>query len=293
MGLLSGVGKQFSVGMDALRALLSAPQLFLYPLLAVVLGLGMPVVLVGGALAIDPGLAQAGVVAYVLLFPLVFAALMVGYCYELNEVFEGRSPGVGAGLGRAAGRIKMVVIGGLVVGVGGTATHALGESIPFGNALGLASRWGLQVAGVFAFPAIAVSDGSLRETFDDVKSAVEDQWGKSLVATIGTRAVGMAIFWTGTLAGIALAALAFVGSLAVELPPLGAFTLPVLLPVAAVVTAITVQFTIDGVVKTALYRYAIDGELPPAFGNDADALVEDSGRTGGNSDTSGAAAFDD
>ncbi|WP_459193818.1 hypothetical protein [Halosimplex sp. J119] len=281
MGLLSGIGKQLSVAGRALRVLLSAPQVFIYPILAVVFGLGMPIVFVGGGFLVDPTLGKLGVVAYVVGFPLLFAFLMVAYCYEVNELFEGRSPGFASGLRRAAGRIKMVVLGGLVIGVGGMATHYVGDSIPFGDALGVGSRWGLKIAGVFAFPAIATSDGALKETFAKVKAGVEDQWGKSIVATVGTRAVGMVIFWTGMLAAIALAVLAFLGEFAIELPPLGAFTLPVILPVAAIVTAITVQFTVDGVVKTALFRYAMDGELPPALGGDADALLSDSpGATG-------------
>lgn len=271
---MTGLRRQVSIATDALGAVLGAPQVLLYPLLTLVLGVGVPLALIGGTAALVPSLATVGVIATFVAFPVIFAFLMVGYCYEINELFEGRRPGVLEGLRVALGRARMVAVAGLVVGTGQFAAGAAGSVIPFGRIVGTASRWGLQVAGTFAFPVVATTEGSLRDGFDEVRDAVKAEWGKSLVATAGTRAVGLAIAGTGFLAGVALAVGSLLGAVSVSVPPLGPFTLPIALPLLGVFVAILVQFTIDGILKTALYRYARDGELPPAISVDADALVD-------------------
>lgn len=278
MGILSNVGRQFGVVADAMRALLAAPQMLLYPVLAAVLGLGVPAAIVGLTYLVGGGdtVAYAGF-ASMLTFPVVFSFLMVAYCYEINEVFEGRRPAPGAGLRVAAGRLKLVALAGLVVGVGGFAVQMAGNKVPLGDAVGVASSYGLRIAGVFAFPVVATTQGSAREAFSEVVDSARDEWGKSLAATVGTQAIGMIVAWTGILAGIGLAVAAFLGEFAVDVGPLGPFTLPIVVAVGAILLAALLQFTVDGIVKVALYRYARDGELPPALSNDADALVETEG----------------
>lgn len=271
---LASVRRQFRIGFDAVRALLSAPQMLVYPLLAAVLGIGVPFGLAIGTFLVAPRFAQYSAVLSMVIFPVVFAFLMVAYCYEINEAFEGRSPSVGDGLRVAVGRAKLVVVAGLVVGTGGFLVRSLGDSLPVGSIAGLASAWALRVAGVFAFPVVATTDGDLEDAFDEVVAAVEDEWGKSLIATAGTQLLGMLIAWTGIVAAVALTAAAFTGRLAVDAGPLGPFTLPLVVGVSGILGAVIVQFTIDGVLKTALYRYAMDGELPTALSTDADALVE-------------------
>jgi len=271
---LATVRRQLRIGFDAVRALLSAPQMLVYPLLAAVLGIGVPIGLAGGTLLVAPGFAQFGVVLSVIAFPVIFAFLMVAYCYELNEAFEGRSPSFGEGLRVAVGRAKLVAVAGLVVGTGGFLVRSIGDSLPFGSIAGLGSAWALRVAGVFAFPVVTTTDGGLEDAFDEVVGAVEDEWGKSLVATAGTQLLGMAIAWTGIIAGVALAAMAFLGRFAVDAGPLGPFTLPVVVGVSGIIAAVVLQFTVDGILKTALYRYATEGELPAALSTDADSLVD-------------------
>lgn len=273
MGLIGRASRQFGVAKGALRAVVASPKLFVYPILTMVLGVGVPAGLAGLTHVVGLG-AHVGLFASFVVFPIVFAFLMTSYCYEVNEVFEGRTPSLGEGMGVAAGRLKLVVVAALVVGVGGFAVRSLGDTVPFGNLIGIASAWGLKVAGVFAFPVIATTDGSVKEAFGDVVDAVKDEWGKSLVATAGTQLVGMAIAGAGFVGAVALAAAALTGTFGVDVGPLRELTLPVVVLALGIVTAIIVQFTISGLLKVALFRYANEGELPSTLSMDADAIVD-------------------
>ncbi|SNZ05915.1 hypothetical protein SAMN06269185_0981 [Natronoarchaeum philippinense] len=243
-------------------------------MLAAVLGIGVPVGLAGGTYLLAPRFLQYGVVLSMLVFPIVFAFLMVAYCHELNEAFEGRSPSFGAGLRVAAGRAKLVAVAGLVVGIGSFLVRSVGDSLPVGSIAGLGSAWALRIGSVFAFPAVATTEGNLDDAFEDVVAAVEAEWGKSLIATASTQLLGMVMAWAGIVAAVVLAAGAFTARFAVDAGPLGPFTLPVIVGVSGILAAILVQFTVDGILKTALYRYATEGELPTALSADADELVD-------------------
>lgn len=277
MGIVSGVLRQFGVAADALKALLSAPQMLVYPILVVVLYPLLMGGVLGGFYALGVGLVLY-IVGMVILFlggAALFGTLMTAYCYEVNEVFQGRSPAPLSGLRVAVGRFKLVIIAAVVVAGGEFASQgARGSSIPFSNVVGATSAWGFKIASVFAFPAVATTQGSLRDTFTQVKDAIKAEWGKSIVATVSTRLIGMSIAWAGILGGIGLAIAAFTDTFAVDAGPLGPFTLPIVVAVTGIVLAIVVQFTISGLLKMALYRYAVDGELPPALSTDADVLVE-------------------
>ncbi|WP_436924796.1 hypothetical protein [Halosimplex amylolyticum] len=286
MERLSELRTQGPVALRAARVVLSAPQVLAYPVVAALIGLVMPFVLGGTLFLIDIRLVWLAAPGYIVGFGAVYAALMVAYCYELDALFSGRSPAPGSGLRRAFGRARIVLLGGVAISVVGMLAESGFDSVPFGEWIGATSRWGIRVASVFAFPAIATTDGSLRETVAEIQTTAERQWGSALVATVGTSAIGVVVFWSTMISSIALAIAAALGVFAVEIPPLGGYTLSVVLPVVGLVVALSVQFTVDGVVKTALYRYATDGELPPAIDGDADALLA------GSSDQTSEAARD-
>lgn len=276
MGALSNVGRSVGVARDALGAI--TLKILVYPVLASVLGILMPVgflwlgALVGGPYMIGGVI----VIVIVAVYAIVFSFLMVAYCYELNEVFEGRSPAFGDGFGVATERFRLVVLAGLIVGVGGFAARLGGNSVPFGDLIGVGSKWGLRIAGVFAFPVVATTRTSAADAFQEVLDAAEQEWGKSIVAAASTRVIGLAIFWICLFGAVALAVLAFFGRFAVEFGPLGTFTLPVIVAVGGLILATSVQFTLEGILRTALFRYASDGRLPAVFSSNPDALVDKS-----------------
>lgn len=276
MGRMNEFRTQAAVAGRAFRAVLSTPHVLVYPLAASVLALVLPFVLGGVLFLIDVRLVWLVVPGYLLGLAPVFGVLMVAYCYELDQLFAGRSPAPGAGLRRAAARVGAVVVGSLVTSVATMFAESSGDSVPFGGVIGVTSTAAMRVLNVFIYPAVATTDGSLAETAEAIRTAAERKWGTALVAAVGTSALGTTIFWSGMIAAIVLALVAALGVFAVELPPLGDYTLSVFLPVAGLFTALAVHVTVDGVVKTALYRYAMDGELPSALGDDVDSLLRES-----------------
>jgi len=274
MGWLSQIRVQGPVALRALRTVLSRPSVLLYPFLATVLAVLSPLVIAVGLGLVDIRLVPLTVPIYVVGLAPLFGLLMVAYCYELDELFAGRTPALGAGLSRGVERCTVLVVASLFTSLGTLlAGSGSDDSVPFGGLVGLSSATSLRALNVFVYPAVAHSDGSLGETADEVLSAAEQRWGTAAVTAVGTRAIGVGIFWGSMAASIGLALLAALGVVAVEVPPLGGYTIPVALPVVGLCTAFAATAAIRGVVKTALYRYAVDGELPAALGEDADALL--------------------
>ncbi|WP_415381598.1 hypothetical protein [Halosimplex sp. TS25] len=276
MGRISRLRTQAAVAGRALRVVLSTPQVLVYPLAASLLALVLPFALGGVLFLVDVRLVWLTLPGYLFGLAPVFGVLMVAYCYELDELFAGCSPALGSGLRRAVSRVGTVVVGSLVTSVATMFAESSGDSVPFGGVIGVTSTAAMRVLNVFIYPAVATTDGSLGETAEAIQTAAEHQWGTALVAAVGTSALGTAIFWSGMIAAIVLAVVAALGVFAVELPPLGGYTLSVVLPVVGLFTALAVHVTVDGVVRTALYRYATDGGLPPALGDDVDSLLKES-----------------
>lgn len=272
---LGEVIDQLGLGVQAVRAILTAPWLLVYPIVESVFMVGIPVVATGILVAFvpPPAIMVAVWASMFVAIPIGFSFAMVAYCHELDAALTGRRPMPGSGFAVAVRRFKRVVAAGLVAGTGAFAVHYAGETIPFADSIGVGSTWGLRIAGVFAFPAVGTTDASIRETVTDVHDAVESQWGAALVSTVSTQALGQVIAWAGLVAAIALGVLSFV-KIAPGFWPLGPLPLPILVGIVAILAASTVQFAIDGVLKTALYHYARDRTLPPALSADPDAIFE-------------------
>lgn len=273
MSRLAQLERQVPLALRALRLLLGTPQAFVYPVVAAVSAIAMPVVLAAGLFLVDVRLVWLTVPGYILGYGSLFAVLMVAYCYELDRAFAGQSPPPGAGLRRVAGAPGTVILGGLVMSVLGMFTESDVDP-PFLDRLGIASRWGLRAATVFCYPALAVESGCIRETLTVVQAAARDKWGSAGVASAGTQAVGFTVIWTSIAAAVALAVSWSLGVFSVDLPPLGSFAIIAVLPVFGFVSAMTLQFTVSGVVKTVLYRYATTDELPEALGADPTVLLD-------------------
>jgi len=144
-----------------------------------------------------------------------FSFAMVAYCHELDAAFRGRRPPPGTGARVALHRAKRVAIAGFVVGTGG-----------------------------FAFPAVATTDATIRETFEDVLVATESAWGGAAVTTLSTQALGTAIAWAGIVPAMALLFGGFAG-IVPYFGRLGPLTLPLLVGVGGLVAAIGTQFAVD------------------------------------------------
>jgi hypothetical protein len=84
---------------------------------------------------------------------------------------------------------------------------------------------------------------------------LKQTWGENLMAQIGLGLIGLIAFLPGIIV-IALGVMA--GDMLVTIP---------LIAVAAVYLAVAASIVsaLSGIYRTALYRFAVDGQVPPAF----------------------------
>ncbi|WP_049922840.1 ABC transporter permease subunit [Halopiger djelfimassiliensis] len=292
---MSVVGRQYRLARNCTRAVLSAPQVLLYPVLATVLSFGYPILLFGYPMVggYNSTVMTAGFLLYLVIVPLIISFSMVAYCYELNELFEGRQPSPGDGARVAANRLRLVGVAALVFGTGGAALQYLGLFGRIGSRLGSSAQLGLEVVHMFAFPVVALSpaDGTVRDAFEDVVDAMQSEFGAATVSAVGIRLLNGLIVSSGFLAAIGLLVAWFYRGVDIAVGPLGPFTLPILFVFGSAITASVVGLAVSGVVKTALYRYASDGELPAELGVGIDDLVDTAPSDGIRPPESGAFAW--
>ncbi|WP_152031266.1 ABC transporter permease [Natrarchaeobaculum aegyptiacum] len=274
---MTGARTQFRLAWNTLRVVASTPQLLLYPTVLTALALTTPVV-VFALIIFFPPIMPIVLVAYLVGMPFLFAFLMVAYCYELNERFDGRRPPLAAGIGVAAARLRLVAIAALAFGPAGFFVYYASALVRFVPGLERVVAVGIEVVSMFAYPAVACADedDSIGETFESLREAVEREFGTATIAAVGFRFFGATLVLGGFVTAAALVALwwyaganALVGSVGLAVLPL--LALAVL--GGSVTTAIFVTFTASGVVKTALYRYATDDELPATLGVGISGLV--------------------
>jgi len=269
-----GLSSDLRLAAAAMGVLRDVPQLVLYSLcvpLSVLGALAAPYVV--GWTLFGPS-----TVTLALAFPtammlccLVFCVLQVAMCYEVNEAFEGNLSVPFSGLWVALARPKRVA---LVVVLGIVSVYFqrwLSMVGRVGRVLGGAGPRSYEVASLFAFPLIATTEQPVAETLEAVLRSVDEEWERGLALAVGTKAIGMAFTW----GGILLAAVLFVATVfgrSPSLPPLGPFTLPLLVGVGEFVLGMAVHLLVRTVLKTALFRYVRDGEFP--VGADAERVIE-------------------
>lgn len=269
--VIKTIGRQLRLARNAVGIVAGAPQLLLYPIafLIVTFGASIPVFV---ANVVHPLAWLVAFVLYLTVIPIMGAFFIVAYCYELNELFEGQEPGVGSGVGVAFGRLRLVALASLVFGTGGFFLRYLGVLSRFLAGPGTLGSVGVETVSTFVYPVVALADEdqTAREAFEELKTAVEREFRTAAFAAVGIRALVSIIFLSGFAAAVAVLA---VWSARGLVPGPGVIGLALVLFTGATLTAVIVGFLVSGLVKTALYRYAIDGELPPELGVGVEELI--------------------
>ncbi|MFC4248506.1 DUF6159 family protein [Natribaculum luteum] len=291
---MTGVRRQLRVAVSTGRALASNPFLLAYPIVATVLALGLAGALLAyplaGALEIVPYSSRAlGVafLAYLVVVPVSLSFVMVAFTAEVAQTYRGQRPIPGEGIRVATDRIGAVVLAALLFGTGGYAVRYLGIVGRLGEFAGVVSSWGIRIAGTFVYPAIATTDGDTTVALERSLQALRAEWGSGVVTTVGTQTLGTLLTMAGLWSAVGLVAAQWLGWIALEVGPLGEFTLPVLLAVGGLAAAFVLGFAVNGLLTTALYLYATDGELPALLAADPADLVEVRGGDATPSDTGG------
>lgn len=258
----------------AMGVLRDVPQLLVYSICAPILCLGAlaaPYVVVWTVLGLSVVPLALALPTAMLLCCLVFCVLQVAMCYEVNEAFEDTRPVPLSGLRVALARPKQVALVAVLGIVSIYFQRWLSRFGRVGNVLGAAGPRSTDVVSLFAVPLVATTEQPVAESLDSVLQSVEEEWERGLALAVGTKAIGMALTW----GGILLAAVLFVAALfgrGLGLPPLGPFTLPLLVGVGGFVLGTAAHLLVRTVLETALFRYVRDGEFP--VGTDAERVIE-------------------
>ena len=259
--------RQLSTGVkltrDSLRVLRREPSLAVFPLL------GGGITLAVGAvayLAVFVADLVDGWLTLVALFGLYFVTTFVASFFTaalvaaVADVFRGQDPTLRAGLAAAWDVKGALAVWSAISALVGVVLRLLerSESLLSRYVAGLfAIGWTLTT--FFVVPVIVFEDVSVRGLFTTSAATFRDTWGETLGSNFG---IGLLQFlvWLG---GVAAAVAVGIGLFNL-VPWVGTST--VILGVVGVTVAVyLVGRTVDGIVRTALYVYAADRTVPPAF----------------------------
>ncbi|WP_255195525.1 DUF6159 family protein [Halorarius litoreus] len=264
MGLFDRLKTGWALSMDSVDVLRDEPSLTVFPVIAGLAGTVYLVLVLGGATLVLGS--NAGV--------LMYAALFVGYLgsafiasffsaalmWNAREVFHGRDPTLGEGLGAAWRNRRPLFVWAVISAVVGLVLNALESSdSPLADLASVLFSVAWSILTYFVVPVIVFEDVGAREMFERSGETFKRTWGETAGASFGVGIVTILF----TLVGLALAVVLFV--------LLGGTGVGILVAIAVGVIVLLLAYlfgtTLSAVAKTALYVYATEGERPPQFEN--------------------------
>ena len=270
MALGSRIGTGWRLAGRSVGVLRRNPRLAVFPVVsgvatAVFLATAFGAAGVTGALDSD-----VGVVA--VLFGLyVGTAFLAASCnaalaWAARETFRGRSPSVGAAF-RAAGRhLPALVAWAFVSAVVGVALRAVEESSDLGGAVVAALlSLGWTALTYFVVPVVVFEDAGPRTMFEESGRLLRETWSETAGTEFG---LGVVTFL------LALPGLVLTIGLLVALPDAGGVLVALAVGGGLTLAGFVAGTALEGVAKTALYRYAREGSVADGFD---EALFDDVG----------------
>lgn len=248
----------------ALGVVWDVPQVLAYSIVAPLLFLGalaVPYVVVVTVRGLSPLLFWLATLPAMFLCSFFVAVVQVATCYEVNEAFAGRQPTPLAGFRVALGRPKRILLAAGLTVAAVQFQRYLGGFGRLGESIAEAGGLGYQVVSTVAFPLIATTDSSAAETVEDLLRSVEATWDRGLAVAVGTKTLGFALFWGALALGVTLTVAAVFG-VGFSVPPLGTFTLPLVVVACGGLLAFSIPLLIRSILATALLRYLRHGEFP-------------------------------
>jgi len=257
------------------------PRLALFPVVsgaASVAFLALLLTPMFGVLAIDPGETVTFVAVGGALFGLylgtafISAFFTAGLVHQTRAVLAGERPSVRAGIQGAWAVKKPLFVWAIISATVGVILDAIADSDSIVTqvlAAILGVAWTLMT--FFVIPVIVFEKPSIRGMFTRSAKTFKETFGETPIGLIGVNIVAIVAVLPLLAPG---AYLLFVS----EMPIVG---VPLL--VGGLLLSQLISYTLRGIVKTALYYYAAEGERPEKFDDVFDQLEE----TSGNSTTRG------
>ena len=181
---------------------------------------------------------------------------LAALCAGANERLQGRDTTIGNALAVANSRLHRILPWALVSATVSVIIQAIEERFGIlGQIIAglIGAAW--NVVTFLTIPIIVFEDLGPVNALKRSGTLLKKTWGENLMAQIGLGVIGLIAFIPGIIV-IALGVASGVGAVTVLAVAIGAIYLAV---AASVVAALS------GIYRTALYRYAVDGQVPPAF----------------------------
>jgi hypothetical protein len=196
-----------------------------------------------------------GVCAYVAL-AFVQTYFLAGLCAAADQSLRGVEPSVKSGLQVANTRLHRILPWAILSATVSVILQAIEERFGFlgqivANLLGAA--W--NVVTFLAVPIIVFEDLGAIDALKRSGSLFKRTWGENLAAQFGIGMLGLAVMLPAILVGVIGAAS---GTAVIAVPLIA-------IAVVWVLAGMAVLAALSGIYRTALYRYAVDGQVPEAF----------------------------
>lgn len=281
MRLVSRLSTGLRLTRDSLQVLQDHPRLLVFPL-----GSGSATLAVGlvfylavfVADLVDGWLLLAALFGLYFLTTFVASFFTAGLVAAVGDAFHGREPTVRAGVADAWAIKRQLAVWSILSALVGVVLRSLerSESLLSRYVAGLFAV-GWTVTTLFVVPVLVFEDASIRGMFSKSASTIKRTWGETLSANFGIGLLGVVVWFGG------VAAVLVVGVGLFSLVPWVGTTTVILGVLGLTVTVYLVGRTVQGIVKTALYVYATEGTVPPAFAEfdfeTLDGRVEDATAT--------------
>lgn len=284
MGFFSRLRRGWRLGVRSVRIVVSEPELLAFPVLstAALLVVGIVAFLLTPVeTAVVDLVSAGGPTGYVLVTLGVFVAAFVtttvstffaaGLVHCAAMVFRGEEPDVRDGLAAAWRARWKIVTWGLIAATVSVVVRAIERRGRGGQLVAalLGVAWGILT--YFVVPVMVLEDVGVREMFRESARTFRETWGEYAGASVGVGVVFLLAF-------VAAVGLLIVGVVLFSFST-AALALLVLGFFAFVLLLLPTAQAVSGVVKTALYVYARDGEVPDAFAGEdfANAFEDRSG----------------
>lgn len=204
---------------------------------------------------------QPGILSYILLFAMYIALAYVTIFFNAalvsaaHERLGGGDPTIGSSLAGARSRAGKILPWAVVSATVSIILRAIEERAGFVGQI-VVSLIGMAWAVVtfLVLPIIVIEGIGVKDAVTKSANLLKQTWGENIAAQIGFGLIGL----VAMLPAFALAALGISAGGAASIIAIGVAVLWVIL-VAIVLTALSAIF------QTALYHYAVDGEVPSGY----------------------------
>lgn len=198
---------------------------------------------------------------------------LAALCAGANERLRGFDTTLSRAFGVANARLHRILPWAIVSATVSMIIQAIEERFGFlGRVIGSLLGAGWAVLTFLTVPIIVFEDVGPWVALKRSGRLLKQTWGENVIAQIGLGLVG----FVAALPGVLVAILGFAAGTLVVTVPLVAVAVAWLAIVAAVMAALS------GIYRTALYRYAMDGQVPAAFaGLDLEHAFGPKQRSGG------------